>query len=491
MLIGIAITLGFSAISASIFREMGGREYDHAYQTAANLVASISSNVDRNIELYDLSLQQVITAWSEPEIRKLDPEVRNLALFDGSAAARDLGPMQVLDDRGRVIVDSTKSTPDPSDFSGRDFFRVHQMNATAGLFISRPWITDHGMYLISLSRRISNPDGSFAGAVVGSIGLRYFHDLFRTLRLGPQDSIGLLATDGTVVMRYPFDIDMIGKNINASILFERFDREPIGHYRAVSKIDGLDKLFIYQQVGKRPLMVVQGASINEIFAGWWREIWLLGALLLVLSVLTLALILTLTTALKRRHAAETRLAIMASTDGLTGLNNRRHFDEVLDAEWRRALRAKSSLALIFIDVDHFKSYNDIFGHQAGDQALGTVANCIAEAAKRGGDLCARYGGEEFAILLPDADINGAVQVAEKIRMRVLALRTEYDASTNRVPTISLGVAAIVPQTGLSSADLVKSADLALYDAKRDGRNRTARASVLPFPQKKHPLAAAG
>jgi diguanylate cyclase (GGDEF)-like protein len=491
MVIGIAITIGFSGISGSIFREMGQREYDHAYQAGTNLVASLSSHIDRNIELYDLSLRQLIQAYGNSSVRQLDPETRQLALFDGSSAAKNLGSMQVIDATGRVVMDSNTTTPPNTDYSAHDFFRVHQTNPNAGLFISHPWISEDGQYAISLSRRMANADGSFAGIVVGRMSLAYFHDLFRKLNLGADDSIALVGTDGCVLMRYPFDIDLIGRNIARSTVFEHLRNASSGWYRSPSWLDGHERLFVYQQVGLRPLLIAQGTSTQTIFASWWREVWLLASVLVVLTMLTLALIFSLATALKRRHAAEARLAVLAATDGLTGLSNRRRFDDMLEKEWRRALRSRTSLALILVDVDHFKSYNDLFGHQAGDRALATVASCMVECATRGGDLCARYGGEEFAVLLPGDDIHGAMRVAEKIRTRVFSLRAASSEGSDRIPTVSLGVASMIPQPELSSGDLIKSADLALYDAKRDGRNRTVRASVLPFPRRRAALGAAG
>jgi diguanylate cyclase (GGDEF)-like protein len=117
--------------------------------------------------------------------------------------------------------------------------------------------------------------------------------------------------------------------------------------------------------------------------------------------------LVLVAALKRRSAAESQLALLASTDGLTGLSNRRRFDDVFAREWLRAQRTKAPIALLMIDADNFKAYNDAHGHQAGDAALASIAACIASSARRASDLCARYGGEEFAVLLPGETVEGA------------------------------------------------------------------------------------
>ena len=120
----------------------------------------------------------------------------------------------------------------------------------------------------------------------------------------------------------------------------------------------------------------------------------------------------------RRAHAEDKLEELATTDALTGLKNRRKFDTEIDAEWRRATRQKMPLALLMIDADHFKSYNDTFGHQAGDEMLVGIAICISDSVRRAGDCAARYGGEEFAVLLPGLSAAEAVDVAETIRLKV-------------------------------------------------------------------------
>ena len=179
--------------------------------------------------------------------------------------------------------------------------------------------------------------------------------------------------------------------------------------------------------------------------------------------------------------AHRRLAALAGQDGLTGLANRRTFDEALVKEHRRALRERSRLALLMIDVDWFKPYNDRYGHPAGDECLRRVSRAIEETLPRPGDIVARFGGEEFAVLLPNTDEAGAAIMADRIRRAVLALAIEHEASAALVVTISAGVAALAPG-GLEGIDaLMRRADQALYRAKHLGRNGVACASTLGEP----------
>lgn len=168
------------------------------------------------------------------------------------------------------------------------------------------------------------------------------------------------------------------------------------------------------------------------------------------------------------------LRTLAFIDGLTGVANRRRFDETLQLEWRRCWRSQSPLALLMIDIDHFKLYNDRYGHQAGDACLMAVAATFKSAFGRAQDLVARYGGEEFACLLPECDLGTSQAKAEALVHAVAALNICHDISpTADVVTISLGQAVMIPGSDRGPDDLLTAADAALYKAKTDGRNRVS------------------
>ncbi|MBA3943893.1 MAG: diguanylate cyclase [Herpetosiphonaceae bacterium] len=182
---------------------------------------------------------------------------------------------------------------------------------------------------------------------------------------------------------------------------------------------------------------------------------------------------------KQLEAANQLLHHLSLTDGLTGVANRRHFDQVLMIEWTHARRTGTQLALLLIDIDYFKPYNDRYGHQAGDDCLRRVAAAFAGAVMRMGDLVARYGGEEFAIILPQIDREGACMIAERLRHAVMELAIHHPESSVRdVVTVSIGVAALVVGRDDSPARLITLADQALYQAKREGRNRVTTADTM-------------
>ncbi|QAY86880.1 diguanylate cyclase response regulator [Pseudomonas arsenicoxydans] len=172
------------------------------------------------------------------------------------------------------------------------------------------------------------------------------------------------------------------------------------------------------------------------------------------------------------------LRSMALMDGLTGVANRRKFNEDILADWRQCFREQKPLSLILVDVDYFKRYNDRYGHQAGDDCLKSVAQTLSETVRRPYDLVARYGGEEFACVLPNTVLSGAVEIAERMQESVRTLGIEHSASdVDRVLTISLGVATLTPTGELGFEALIEAADKQLYEAKNAGRARVCSSAI--------------
>ncbi|MDA3958086.1 diguanylate cyclase [Oceanispirochaeta sp.] len=167
-----------------------------------------------------------------------------------------------------------------------------------------------------------------------------------------------------------------------------------------------------------------------------------------------------------------QLKAISNLDGLTGISNRRYFNEILDKEWFRNLRDRKKMSILMMDIDHFKSFNDTYGHTAGDDALKNVAETISQTLKRRSDTLSRYGGEEFVAILPDTDKKGAIDLAERIILAItgLGIRNESSPVKNAL-TLSIGVSTMIPEKGQLPMTIVSKADDALYMAKGNGRNR--------------------
>ncbi|MDD1533497.1 MULTISPECIES: sensor domain-containing diguanylate cyclase [unclassified Bradyrhizobium] len=466
----IVTVIGFSAVCVNVMLDMRRGEEALARQTLENLATTIQSDVSRNFDIYDLSLKAVASNMLLPELATVSKPIRHLILFDHATTAKHFGAIQVFDAEGRLTIDASTLDPLPENRSEEDYFRVHRDNPEVGLFISRPMLF-RGTYAIVLSRRISDTDGGFLGVVAGSIRFSYFHQLFEQLKLDPEDTITVLKRDRTIMMRRPFDLDIIGTNLNDRRSW-RADNLRIGAaYSGQGPVDPTPRLYV-RGGDSGPLFVVAGKPLTAVFALWEKEAFRIGAVVLALALFVLGSTLVLAREIGRRAEAERKLEEMATTDALTGLKNRRKFDSVIDVEWRRAMRQKAPIALVMIDADHFKAYNDSFGHQAGDQVLVGIAICISDSVSRAGDCAARYGGEEFAVLLPNTSATDAFKVAEAIRTKVQGWSDEQVIST-----VSCGVASLVPTAGMDWSILVAAADKALYAAKAGGRNQSVVASL--------------
>ena len=473
-LLGIAVA-SLTAICAIVGLMLYASRLDIARDAqidAGNLLEAVSQDEERNIELLDLSLKAVRDGVRDRDVMALPPKLRREILFDRAATAKDVEALLVLDQDGRVVIDSTANPPRPARFGDRDFFRAHSHRADTELFISRPFLSPFdGEWSVALSRRVDAEDGSFAGVAVAMMKLGYWDKLFSKLDLGANGTMALFRLDGTLFMRHPLDEHDVGRVRDPHLLFPALEKNHRGTYEGSSKSDGIRRIFFYRQVGDLPLVQSVGFAVDDLYAPWWRKTAVTVAALVLLCATILSLLALLQAELRRRSAAEAAFAQLAATDKLTGLPNRRKFDEVLEAEWRRAGRSETMLALLLIDVDHFKAYNDDCGHLGGDAVLAALGLCLRDALKRPSDFAARYGGEEFVVLLPDTDARGALKVAEMIRMNVTNLGQPHCATTEGHVTVSVGFAAMVPRSGQPASELVTAADEALYRAKDSGRNR--------------------
>jgi diguanylate cyclase (GGDEF)-like protein len=465
----IATVIGFSAICASIMLDMRRGEEALARQSLENLASSIDADISRNIEVYDLSLRAVASNIVMPEIKNVSKPILHLILFDHAATAKHFGAIRVFDAEGQLTIDASTLDPLPENRAGEEFFQVHRDRPDAGLFISRPML-HRGAFAVVLSRRITGPDGSFLGVVTGSIRMSFFHDLFGRLNLGPGDTITVLRRDRTIIMRTPFDLNVIGENLSDRPGWDPAKLEEGGAYSGVGPVDPVPRLYV-RRGSTKPLIVIVGKPLDRILSLWRTEAIRIGAIMVALVVFVLAVTMFLAREIRRRALAEDKLEELATTDALTGLKNRRKFDAAIDAEWRRAMRHGTPISLLMIDADQFKTYNDTFGHQAGDQVLVGIAICISDSVRRASDCAARYGGEEFAVLLPGLSAAEAIKVAETIRLKVEGWSDEASLCT-----VSIGIASVTPSAELDWPQFVNAADKALYAAKASGRNRCALAA---------------
>ncbi|AEI80487.1 phytochrome-like protein Cph [Cupriavidus necator N-1] len=469
-----------AALGALALVQMRRDALDNAGEAAANLALTLERSITRNLQIHELAIGGVVEAMHDPALLAQPPALRQRLLFDRSINAEDMGSLLVTDANGMLVFDSHQWPPRPVNVSDRDYFQAHRSGDHSGLFLSRPFqprLTPENKS-IGISRRLSGPDGSFAGIVVGTLRLNYFRKLFDGVSLGAGGTLTLLRTDGTIIMRRPYEAESIGRDISGSPSFAPLLQGTQGTFIGVAAVDGIQRLYSFRRIPGFPLLVVVGRATHDVLAPWYKRAWVFGALIIALDAIIIALSVLLSRQWRRRAEMEEHLRWMVNTDGLTGLGSRRALDDAADVEWRRARRHGEPLSLLMLDVDHFKEFNDRYGHQAGDDALAAVGACIQRHVRRPGDYAGRYGGEEFAILLPHTNAAGAAAMAETIRAAVQALRIPNAAGADGHLTVSIGAVTDANSAGNEKdfAELrafLRAGDEALYLAKRSGRNCVA------------------
>lgn len=472
LLIGGAV----AAIVAVFVVVLADSRVDTRHAAAAaevNLATALARDLDRNVELLDLSIQAARDSWSDPRVRALDPEMRQLVVFDHSATARYIDAILVLDRDGAVVADSRAATPPTHDYRNADFFKAQQAR-DSGLFIGRPLqVPGNAGWHVALSRRIVADDGSFGGVAVGFLNLAYLSETYQHLPLGPGGVLTLFNADGTMLVREPEVPSAVGRSFKGNPVFVHIDGMESGSFEEVSSLDHTKRLYAFRRIGSLPLVQSVGVTTDAVYAGWRAKATVLGAVMAVLCLGILALLFGLRRELLQRVAAERALDVLASTDPLTGLSNRRRFFERAEASCVEAARDGQALSVLMIDADHFKSYNDRYGHAAGDRVLVAISRTIEAEANREGAIAARYGGEEFIVLLPGLDRGSAFAVAEAIRMGVARLAEPHERAVAGIVTVSTGLASAGAGTAPDLRALVEAADAELYRSKRDGRNRSS------------------
>lgn len=385
-----------------------------------------------------------------------------------------------------LATDHTVTAPKANN-ADRDYFIYHREHTGRQIRIGsvvKSRSTEE--LIIPISRRLNFPDGSFAGVLLGTIRVDWFVRYYGDFQIDQSGALVLAKRDGTILVRRPFVEQVLGSSLADSEVFR--DYLPYaneGVVETVAVVDGTPRLYAYRALTSYPLVVQAGLSRDAILAAWRQDvIKSIGVLLVLLLGLSLFGWVVLRQLRERivieraLHQAHQTLKDLALTDSLTGLGNRRRLDAVLDVEIARARRQGYPVALVMMDLDFFKAYNDRYGHLAGDQCLRRVAEVLGQALKRPADLAVRYGGEEFTLLLPDTDGHGAGLIVQETLQQLRRLAIEHAGSPFGVVSASAGIAVAHPaQQPISSQALVAEADATLYEAKRQGRDRYCMAQA--------------
>jgi diguanylate cyclase (GGDEF)-like protein len=389
-------------------------------------------------------------------------------------------------DRLLVSRGDINARPNAAD---RAFFIHHRDNPSTEIFIG-PTIKSRlaHEWVFTVSRRLNDADGKFSGVVAITLSVEHFLHLFGSLDLGKQGTMSLSSSDGTLLFRQPFREQDVGLDWSDSPIWQTLRQHNQATTARISRIDGIERLYALRRNSNLPLITVVALGRDEALTAWRRDARLFTTVILILLLAVGIIGQRLLVDVRRRSRAErqllsareelldanARLEILASQDALTGLANRRSFDQTLEAEIRRAQRQGSDLTLMLLDIDLFKHYNDHYGHLAGDACLRSVTNLLKRCMRRPGDLAARYGGEELAVILPNTSDEGAQSIALAFMESLKQSDLPHENSPFQRITVSIGLASLQPDTQDSATiamRLIETADQALYRAKAKGRNR--------------------
>ncbi len=473
----LIVFLSLLLLPAEAWLEWSGRlqRIRDVEANAANLARSLVQEADGTFGKADMALIAIVdrletdgtNADSLAQTMRLmkrqlenQPELRNLSIYGSD---------------GRLLITTLASAERTASVADRDYFQHHRARSPDTVQISpavRSRLDDE--WIVTTSRRFSDAHGSFGGVVVASIAHDTLTRSFTGFDIGSLGSIALIRSDGRLMARRPVDPSVLGTPVlDGTPMRSSVAAQGAGVFRYVSPIDGVDRVGAYQSSARYPVTLLVGRSLHQALANWSKNAALRITAVISIAIMMIILGKLLTRQAARREAAEKTLAEMATTDGLTRLANRRLFDRALEVEWRRAARESTQLSVLLLDVDHFKAFNDEYGHLKGDDTLRNVAKAIDTAIRRPGDLAARYGGEEFAVILPNTGRLGAMEVAERVRRAILALNIPHASSMAGVVSASIGIATVAPSPlkPLDTISLLETADAGLYRAKAAGRNR--------------------
>lgn len=477
----LSVILLFGAAVAWQAQQAYRQNFDDTRVNTENLARAVAQHAQDIVKQADQILYAMVerAEWDGTGPEQMRRVQR--MLVQQAAATPQLHGMFIYDINGNWLASSLPQAQAHGN-SDREYFTYHRTHGGKGLHIG-PVIRSRttGEFVIPISRRIDDEQGQFAGVALVTFRVEYFLRFYESFDLGTDGLLLLALRDGTILVRRPYSPDVLGTSIaDGRVFAELLPHQPAGSEVFASKVDRVERQFSYRALeGDIPLVVEAAVASKDIRGRWLREI--TGSLIILVLVVVgmagfgWALMRQIRNTLRSEEAlrqARDELEKLAMQDGLTGLANRRRFDDAIAMEVNRACRNRTCVALILIDIDHFKRYNDVYGHLAGDACIRAVAGAVSASANRAGEVAARYGGEELAILLPGLDLPAAIRLADRMLQTVRQLGIRHEGNPAGIVTASAGVHACVPEQGGAESvqALIRRADEALYSAKAAGRN---------------------
>jgi len=462
---------------------------------AMNLSVSQARQAEDTFLQTELVLRDIRRNLPPQGVASLDVGQFDRYLAELQRGLPQLHGLMVYDPSGNMRSTSFGKVPSISNNNDREYFIYHQRHNHGSIHISHVIRSrSTGDLVIPVSLRISGAEGRFAGVLLATVKIDYFRHFYSYFELQSRDLLALLNTDGAAVYLRPYGDEVINRNFSKSPLFSTgLSKKERGTATWISPLDRIERIYGFARLERYPLVVAAGYDKKALWNRWVRDSLadLMLNVMLLLGTVLMGIVIFRQVRTNVRNQTELALLrdeltsinhtlqLMALADGLTGLANRRQFDLFLTQSVKASAVIQKPVALIMIDIDFFKRYNDFYGHVAGDNCLRMVGALIQKLTRGKKDLVARYGGEEFAMILPDTGLDEALRLAQQAveTVREAKIPHEHSGGPLNVVTISAGCYSLV--AGSASDDAVRlkeGADKALYQAKIAGRDRAVAVS---------------
>lgn len=443
----------------------------------ADMTHVVKLHIDDTMRLTDVTLKQMARlVRAEPDRSSFRSESLN-DMASYCEALNGCVVITVISPEGVVVARSSKDTTRGVDVSDRAYFR-HALHNDK-LYVAPAVITKlpGNPILFAISRPVRDANGRIIAVLAAHLSTNHFTDFYGLMGFNLDPTVAVFKSDSSLVARHPDMEKHVGKTHPNGPLFKvHLPRAPSGMFRSLSPLDGKERISAYLLLPDWDLLIVCGTEIVTAMASWKRRsLWTAGTAALGLALIFMILFWGYRSLTQKQNLIEknSELNRLSNIDPVTGIANRRVFDAVLLQEWNFYRHMGRHLSLLLIDVDHFKKYNDHYGHPEGDRCLRRIAAALQTALLRKEDLVARYGGEEFGVIL-DSDERGARDIAERMRSAVQSLQIPHAASGAAAHvTVSIGLADAASCDAGTTEALLAYADGALYQAKASGRNRVA------------------
>jgi diguanylate cyclase (GGDEF)-like protein len=454
--------------AAALIVENRRHVIEAAERDNSNIAGLVGFHISHILESGDHVLSEIADVVRTRGLDGLRSAEGKQMLVDRTHSYPALQAVALIDGRGDMVAASSLPFPPPRiNYADREYFGRHAggEDLIVGEQLMSRSMARRGT---TITRAIRGPDGKLVGVAIISIDAAHFNQMFQSIQRSPDQAVAVLRFDGAIFARLP-EVEVGQRFPNAAVVELAKQADSGTFYTPVSALDGVPRLVSFERIKGFPLVVAASRSSVEVLTPWWNfSAAVVGSLVLVLGLLA-AGGRYIFQAAKQMEALHVEYEFLARTDPLTRLANRRHFLEVAEKELSRAERYGEHLAVLMMDVDHFKRVNDTYGHRIGDQVLSQLADrCRQEL--RDVDTMARVGGEEFALLLPETDSAGALEVADRLCRIMADTGVPLEAGLPLHFTVSIGVSAR-PETCTNIDVLLSEADTALYRAKHSGRNR--------------------